>query len=95
MQLDITNECITLFHLEFEGIHPFVDGNGRTGRLIMNLELIRHGYPAINVKFADRKCYYNAFDSFYRDNEPKPMINLVAEYVSSGYDDFFRVLGEL
>ena len=68
------------------------DGNGRTGRLIMNLELIRHGYPAINVKFADRKRYYNAFDSFYRDNNSEPMINLVAEYVSERYDDYFRVL---
>lgn len=87
-----TIERIALFHLEFEGIHPFVDGNGRTGRLIMNLELIRHGYPAINVKFADRKRYYNAFDSFYRDNNPEPMINLVAEYVSERYDDYFRVL---
>lgn len=88
-------ERIALFHLEFEGIHPFVDGNGRTGRLIMNLELIRHGYPAINVKFADRKRYYNAFDSFYRDKDPEPMINLVAEYVSERYDDYFRVLGNL
>ena len=88
-------ERIALFHLEFEGIHPFVDGNGRTGRLIMNLELIRHGYPAINVKFADRKRYYNAFDSFYRDNDPEPMINLVAEYVGERYDDYFRVLGEV
>lgn len=88
-------ERIALFHLEFEGIHPFVDGNGRTGRLIMNLELIRNGYPAINVKFADRKRYYNAFDSFYRDHDPEPMINLVAEYVSARYDDYFRVLGEL
>ena len=85
-------ERIALFHLEFEGIHPFVDGNGRTGRLIMNLELIRHGYPAINVKFADRKRYYNAFDSFYLDNNPEPMINLVAEYVSERYDDYFRIL---
>ena len=87
-----TIERIALFHLEFEGIHPFVDGNGRTGRLIMNLELIRHGYPAINVKFADRKRYYNAFDSFYRDNNAEPMINLVADYVSERYDDYFRVL---
>ena len=87
-----TIERIALFHLEFEGIHPFVDGNGRTGRLIMNLELIRNGYPAINVKFADRKRYYNAFDSLYRDNDAEPMINLVAEYVSERYDDYFRVL---
>ncbi len=87
-----TIERIALFHLEFEGIHPFVDGNGRTGRLIMNLELIRHGYPAINVKFADRKRYYNAFDSFYKDNDSEPMINLIAEYVSERYDEYFRVL---
>ena len=60
----------------------------------MNLELIRHGYPAINVKFADRKRYYSAFDSFYRDNDLEPMINLVAEYVSERYDDYFRVLGD-
>lgn len=85
-------ERIALFHLEFEGIHPFIDGNGRTGRLILNLELIRNGYPAINVKFSDRKRYYDAFDSFYRDNNAKPMINLVAEYVSERYDDYFRIL---
>ncbi len=85
-------ERIALFHLEFEGIHPFVDGNGRTGRLILNLELIRNGYPAINVKFTDRKRYYNAFDSFYRDNNAEPMIQLIAEYVSARYDDYFRIL---
>ena len=85
-------ERIALFHLEFEGIHPFIDGNGRTGRLILNLELIRNGYPAINVKFSDRKRYYEAFDSFYRDNNAKPMINLIAEYVSERYDDYFRIL---
>ena len=47
-------ERIARFHLEFEGIHPFIDGNGRTGRLILNLDLIRNGYPPINVKFSDR-----------------------------------------
>ena len=85
-------ERIALFHLEFEGIHPFIDGNGRTGRLILNLELIRNGYPAINVKFSDRKRYYDAFDSFYRDNNAEPMIQLIAEYVSARYDDYFRIL---
>lgn len=85
-------ERVARFHLEFEGIHPFVDGNGRTGRLIMNLELIRNGYPPINVKFADRKRYYDAFDSFYRDGDASAMINLIAEYVDGRLDEYFRVL---
>lgn len=84
-------ERIARFHLEFEGIHPFVDGNGRTGRLIMNLELIRSGYPPINVKFADRKRYYDAFDAFYRDENADEMILLVAEYVNERLERYLEV----
>ncbi len=75
-------EAIGLFHLEFESIHPFIDGNGRTGRLILNLELIRNGYLPINIKFTDRGNYYQAFESF-RKNEAKDdsgMIKLISEY---------------
>ena len=85
-------ERIALFHLEFEGIHPFIDGNGRTGRLILNLDLIRNGYPPINVKFTDRKRYYDAFDAFYKDNDATPMTELIAEYIDLRFDDYFEVL---
>ena len=85
-------ERIALFHLEFEGIHPFIDGNGRTGRLIMNLDLIRSGYPSVNVKFTDRKRYYDAFDSFYKDNNPAPMIELIAEYLNARIDEYLGIL---
>lgn len=37
-------------HIYFVGIHPFIDGNGRTSRLLMNLELLKNNYPAINIK---------------------------------------------
>lgn len=85
-------ERIARFHLELEGIHPFIDGNGRTGRLIMNLDLIRNGYPAINVKFADRKRYYDAFDAYYRDNNADEMITLIGEYVSERLDKYLEIL---
>ena len=85
-------ERIALFHLEFEGIHPFIDGNGRTGRLILNLDLIRNGYPPINVKFTDRKRYYDAFDAFYKNGDPTAMTDLLAEYVDLRFDDYFAVL---
>ena len=85
-------ERIARFHLEFEGIHPFIDGNGRTGRLILNLDLIRNGYPPINVKFTDRKRYYEAFDTFYRDNDASKMITLIAEYVNERLDEYLAVL---
>lgn len=85
-------ERIARFHLEFEGIHPFIDGNGRTGRLLLNLELIRNGYPAINVKFSDRKRYYDAFDAFYRDGRAGDMVALVTEYVSERLDKYLEIV---
>lgn len=87
-------ERIARFHLEFEGIHPFIDGNGRTGRLLLNLDLIRNGYPPINVKFTDRKRYYDAFDAYYQDGNADEMINLIAGYVDERLDEYFRVLNE-
>ena len=85
-------ERIARFHLEFEGIHPFIDGNGRCGRLILNLDLIQNGYPAINVKFTDRHRYYDAFDEFYRNNDAKPMINLIGEYITERLEQYLEVL---
>ncbi|MDY5390874.1 Fic family protein [Cloacibacillus porcorum] len=83
-------ERAALFHLKFEGIHPFVDGNGRTGRLILNLMLMQGGYPPVNVKFADRRRYYEAFDSYYRDGDSWPMIEMTGEYVKERLAAYLR-----
>lgn len=76
-------ECVANFHLQFESIHPFIDGNGRTGRLLMNLQLIQAGLPAINIKFADRRKYYDAFDEYANNGSSEAMTVLVGEAVVS------------
>ena len=87
-------ERIARFHLEFEGIHPFIDGNGRTGRLIMNLDLIRNGFPPINVKFTDRRKYYDAFDAYYRDGSAEAMTDLIAGYVNERLDEYLEIFAK-
>ena len=80
------------FHIEFEGIHPFIDGNGRTGRLLVNLELMKAGYPPIDIKFTDRIAYYSAFDEYYEKHNLSAMENLFAKYVNSRLDMYLKIL---
>ncbi len=87
-------EQVALFHLRFESIHPFINGNGRTGRLLMNLQLIRAGLPPINVKYTDRRRYYEAFDNYARNGSAESMTTLVAEYIVERMSEMVEALSK-
>lgn len=85
-------EKLADFHIRFEAIHPFIDGNGRTGRLLVNLELMKAGYPPIDVKFSDRAKYYNAFELYNQRNDISAMTKLFAEYLNKRLDEYLKIL---
>ncbi len=76
---------IAKFHLSFEYIHPFVDGNGRIGRVLNNFLLIREGFVPINIKFIDRKNYYDAFKEFDKKNSTSIMEEIVGKALTNSY----------
>lgn len=76
---------IAKLHLTFEYTHPFVDGNGRIGRVINNYLLIREGFVPINIKFIDRKMYYEAFSEFDAKGDTAVMEEIVGKALTNSY----------
>ncbi len=85
-------EKLASFHIQFESIHPFIDGNGRTGRLLVNLELMKAGYPPIDIKFTDRIRYYEAFETYNLHGDISAMTKLFAEYLNGRLDEYLAIL---
>src|SRR3989338_7772357 len=76
---------IARLHLAFEYLHPFMDGNGRIGRVINNYLLIRGGFVPINIKFIDRKKYYSAFREFDEKGTTTVMEEIVGRALTNSY----------
>ena len=62
------------FHVKFENIHPFADGNGRTGRLALNYFLLTHDYPPVIIHEQDRNEYFQALEKWDKQQELSPML---------------------
>ena len=76
---------IARLHLSFEYTHPFCDGNGRIGRVINNYLLIREGFVPINIKFIDRKKYYEAFGKYDMNGATDIMEEIVGRALTNSY----------
>jgi Fic family protein len=68
---------IARFHLAFETIHPFCDGNGRIGRVLINDQLMRSGFPCIIIRDKEKRVYYKSFDEYHDSNKTRTMEKVI------------------
>lgn len=85
-------EYAALAHYRLVYIHPFVDGNGRTSRLLMNLRLIQAGYPPVIIKVEDRYKYYEALETA-NSGDVRPFIRFIAKCTQTSLDGYLHSLG--
>lgn len=81
-----------MLHAIFVGIHPFIDGNGRVSRLLLNLELMKDGFPPMVIKVENRLDYYEALDNAHTQEDYNDFIHLVAKEVEGSLDLYLETI---
>ena len=79
-------------HAEFVRIHPFIDGNGRTSRLLMNYQLLSQGFLPVSIAKENRLEYYNALEEYAVHSNLQPFADLVAELEEKQLDVYLGLL---
>ncbi len=87
-------EKIAKFHADFEKIHPFSDGNGRTGRLIMNFELMKKGYPICIIRNEDRLEYYDSLELAQTKKDYSKIISFITTSLEHTFEFYFKHLSQ-
>jgi len=80
-------------HADLVIIHPFRDGNGRTSRLVMNLELMRAGFPTVIIPVVDRAAYYENLDKAWKDMDYGPFVQHLGQLVEPSFEPYWYLLG--
>ncbi|MGL5066501.1 MAG: Fic family protein [Sarcina sp.] len=86
-------ELAAEFHFRYVYIHPFIDGNGRSARLLMNLILMRNGYPISVISNSDREEYMKALEIASTTGDLKEFVNIVANAVDRSMETYLYILG--
>ena len=83
-------------HDTLVGIHPFIDGNRRTSRLLMNLYLLRKGYTLVNLKGSDEEklSYYTALETSHIEKKPEAFQTLIAKAETDSLKKYLSIMGE-
>ncbi|MBU1221356.1 Fic family protein [Myxococcota bacterium] len=79
-------------HADFVKIHPFTDGNGRTSRLLMNLELMKNGFPPPVVTIEKRLEYYESLDEAHTKGNYNPFYSLIFDITESAFNPYWHAL---
>lgn len=85
-------ERSSLLHIDFVKIHPFIVGNGRTARLLLNFELMKNGYPPIVIEKEDRAEYYRTLDHAHTTGDSRPFIDLIVKTLDKTFDFYLRLV---
>ena len=83
-----------MVHAIFVGIHPFIGGNGRTSRLLLNLELMKDGFPPVIIKVENRLAYYEALDKAHTNEEYHDFIALIEHEIEDSLDLYLSTISE-
>ena len=83
-------KLVAEFHARFEKIHPFEDGNGRTGRVLLNAMLLNNGYPPLIIRKTARVAYFSALEAFDKGHKDK-LERFLLEKIKKTFDNFFKV----
>lgn len=85
-------ERAAMVHIIFVGIHTFIDGNGRTARLLLNLELMKSGYHPVVIRNENRLKYYDALDKAHTTGDNKDFVEIVVEEVNNTLNLYLEYL---
>ena len=79
-------------HTDLVKIHPFIDGNGRTARLLLNFELMKNGYPPVIIRNEDRVSYYESLDKAHTTDDYSDFIKIIKETLNRSLDLYLELI---